>query len=59
MSIKEYGNLGKLIEPEKHYIPKLIIPGYAAMGIDLSKIALMEQEAMKGLSKEDDKMIFN
>jgi hypothetical protein len=26
LAIREYGNLGKLIELEKYYIPKLILP---------------------------------
>ncbi len=58
-AIKESWNLGKLIELEKFYIPKLTLPHYAAMGIDPSKTSLKKQEAMKVLSKEVDKMMFN
>jgi hypothetical protein len=56
MVIKEYGNLGKLIELEKYYIPKLELPEYAAMGKDLSKVKVMKTEAIKGLAKEIDKV---
>jgi hypothetical protein len=56
MAIKEYGNLGKLIELGKYYVPKLELPDYAAMGIDSSKIKVMQTEAIKGLAKEIDKM---
>jgi hypothetical protein len=45
-----------LIELEKYYIPKLDLPDYVAMGIDSSKVAAMETEAIKGLAKEIDKM---
>jgi hypothetical protein len=45
-----------LIELEKYYIPKLDLPDYVAMGIDSSKVAVMETEAIKGLAKEIDKM---
>jgi hypothetical protein len=56
MAIKEYGNLGKLIELEKYYIPKLELPDYAAMGVDSSQVKVMQKEATKGLAKEIDKM---
>jgi hypothetical protein len=56
MAIKEYGNLGKLIDLEKYNIPNLELPDYAAMGIDSSQVKVMETEAIKGLAKEIDKM---
>jgi hypothetical protein len=56
MVIKEYSNLGKLIELEKYYVPKLELPDYAAMGVDSSQVKVMETEAIKGLAKEIDKM---
>jgi hypothetical protein len=56
MAIKEYGNLGKLIELEKYYVPKLELPDYAAMGMDSSQVKVMQREAIKGLAKEIDKM---
>jgi hypothetical protein len=56
MAIKEYGNLGKLIELEKYYVPKLELPDYAAMGINSRQIKVMQTEAIKGLAKEIDKM---
>jgi hypothetical protein len=56
MAIKEYGNLGKLIELEKYYVPKLELPDYAATGMDSSKVKVMQTEAIKGLAKEIDKM---
>jgi hypothetical protein len=56
MAIKEYGNLGKLIELEKYYLPKLELLDYTAMGIDSSQVKVMQTEAIKGLAKEIDKM---
>jgi hypothetical protein len=56
MAIKEYGNMGKLIELEKYYVSKLELPDYAAMGIDSSQIKVMQTETIKGLAKEIDKM---
>jgi hypothetical protein len=56
MAIKEYGNLVKLIELEKYYVPKLELPDYAPMGIDSSQVKVMQTEAIKGLAKEIDKM---
>jgi hypothetical protein len=32
VAIKEYGNLGKLIELEKYCVPKLVLTDYTAMG---------------------------
>jgi hypothetical protein len=55
-AIREYGNLGKLIELEKYYVPKLELPDYKAMGVATSQIQTMETEAIKGLAKEIDKM---
>jgi hypothetical protein len=34
IAIKEYGNLGELIELEKYYIPQLDLPDYTATGRD-------------------------
>jgi len=55
-ALKEYGNLGKLIEQEKYYVPVLDLPDYKAMGISAANIDFMKQEAMKELAKEVGKM---
>jgi hypothetical protein len=55
-ALKAYGNLGKLIEFEKYYIPTLVLPDYTAMGIDQANVAFMMNEAMKELAKEVGKM---
>ena len=56
MAIKDYGNLGKLIELEKYYVPKLELPDYAPMGIDSSQVKVMQTEAIKGLAKKIENM---
>jgi hypothetical protein len=46
ITIKENGNLGKLIEKEKYYEPKLFLPDYTAMGIDAVNLTFMQSEVM-------------
>jgi hypothetical protein len=55
-ALREYGNLGKLIEQEKYYVPVLDLPDYNAMGISAANIDFMKNEAMKELAKEVGKM---
>jgi flagellar basal body rod protein FlgC len=55
-ALREYGNLGKLIEQEKYYVPVLDLPDYKAMGIDAANIDFMKNEAMKELAKEVGKI---
>jgi hypothetical protein len=53
---REYGNLGKLIEQEKYYVPVLDLPEYTKMGIDPNNIDFMKNKAMKELAKEVGKI---
>jgi hypothetical protein len=53
---KGFGNLGKLIELEKYYIPMLVLPDYAVMGIDQANMTFMVNKAMKELAKDVGKM---
>jgi hypothetical protein len=55
-ALREYGNLGKLIEQEKYYVPVLDLPDYKAKGITTANIDFMKNEAMKDLAKEVGKM---
>jgi hypothetical protein len=55
-ALREYGNLGNLIEQEKYYVPVLDLPDYKAMGISAANIDFMKNEAMKELAKEVGKM---
>ncbi len=52
-ALKEYCNLGKLIEAEKYYVPTLVLPDYNVMGISLVNVTFI---AMKELAKEVRKM---
>jgi len=40
-ALREYGNLGKLIEQEKYYIPVLDLPDYKALGISTANIGVV------------------
>jgi hypothetical protein len=51
VAIEKYGNLGKLIELEKNYIPTLVIPDFVAMGVSAANVGTMELEAVKGHTK--------
>jgi hypothetical protein len=51
-ALKIFGNLGKLIKLEKYYVPKLVLPDYAAMGIDQANEAFLTNKAMKELAKD-------
>ncbi len=50
VALKEYGNLGKLIDLEKYYIPTLTMPDYKAMGIDATTEVIMKSEVVKELA---------
>jgi hypothetical protein len=50
-AIEKYGNLGKLIELERYYVPTLVIPDFAAMGVSAANVGTMELEAVKGHTK--------
>jgi hypothetical protein len=55
-ALREYGNLGNLIEQEKYYVPVLDLPDYKAMGISTANIDFMKNESMKELAKEVGKI---
>jgi hypothetical protein len=55
-ALREYGNLGKLIEQEKYYVTVLDLPDYKAMGISTSNEDFMKNKAIIELAKEVGKM---
>jgi len=57
VAIERYGNLGKLIELERYYVPALVIPDFAAMGVSAANVGTMELEAVKGHTKRLEKMV--
>jgi len=57
VAIERYGNLGKLIELERYYIPALVIPDFAAMGVSAANVGAMELETVKGHTKRLERMV--
>jgi hypothetical protein len=56
VAIERYGNLSKLIELEKYYLPPMVIPNFAEMGVSAANIDKMELETVKAHTKMLDKI---
>jgi hypothetical protein len=45
------------MELEKYYVPTIVIPDIAAMGVSAANVGTMELEAVKGHTKRLKKMV--
>jgi hypothetical protein len=55
-AIKEFGNLGKLINLERYYVPVFDPPDLADQGLTAAQLGAMRLEAIKGYAKNIEKM---